>query len=438
MCWSHAQSPLPVVTPPEVRKRSKGSFSKSVLVEVLVPHGIGDYDVVAGNAARGVLELGVDYRVAALDAHVHVVDDCVHVGDGVAVGLQLLAVEFEGNTAGGVGLAGDQLELDEQPGGATGKVVAGLAGPGPHYVGHQEADLGGGEELARTLAGALRELAQQVLVGAAQKVRLHVGEAEPVARVGEGLDDGSEAGRVEVALAVALGGEVHEVYDAGERRIPPHDGTHCHGQVLADVAGPRAAALGVRRPFVGLPTADDVPAGLRGQVEAHQLVVALRDFLCDGAVPELLGQPLYLVVEHVRETLEEEEGQQVVLELGGVLFASDGAGGVPQHLLHGLGVGNGRLALGGTAAWSRRAADSAWSTAGSPSVDAPASTASAAIAVRAALCGVVTPPSHRFTVANDTPRRSASCSCVRSSLARMACRVGGIVCWYVISVMVKR
>ena len=28
MCCSQAQSPLPVVTPPELRKRSKGSFSK--------------------------------------------------------------------------------------------------------------------------------------------------------------------------------------------------------------------------------------------------------------------------------------------------------------------------------------------------------------------------------------------------------------------------
>ena len=41
-------------------------------------------------AACGVLELGIDYCVAALNAHVHVVDDGVHVGDGVAVGLAAL------------------------------------------------------------------------------------------------------------------------------------------------------------------------------------------------------------------------------------------------------------------------------------------------------------------------------------------------------------
>ena len=98
---------------------------------------------------------------------------------------------------------------------------------------------------------------------------------------------------------------------------------------------------------MGLPAADDAPAGLRWQVEAHQVVVALRDLLGDCAVPELLGQPVYLVIEHVGEALEEEKGQQIVLELGGVLLASDGAGGIPQHLLHGLGVGNGRLASAG-------------------------------------------------------------------------------------------
>ena len=88
-------------------------------------------------------------------------------------------------------------------------------------------------------------------------------------------------------------------------------------------------ALSGGGPVVGLPTADDAPSGLRGQVEAKQLMVALRDLLGDGAIPELLGQPVNLIVEHVGEALEEEEGQQVVLELGGVLFASDGTGGVP-------------------------------------------------------------------------------------------------------------
>ena len=91
VCWSQAQSPLPVVTPPARAEAVEGVVLKDVLVEVLVPHGIGDHDVVAGDAAHGVLELGVDHGVAALYLDLHVVDDGVHVGDGVAVGLQLLA-----------------------------------------------------------------------------------------------------------------------------------------------------------------------------------------------------------------------------------------------------------------------------------------------------------------------------------------------------------
>ena len=71
-------------------------------------------------------------------------------------------------------------------------------------MGHEETDLGRGEVLARALAGTLGEFAQQVLVGAAQEVGLHVSEAQPVAGIGEGLDDGGEARRVKVALAVAL------------------------------------------------------------------------------------------------------------------------------------------------------------------------------------------------------------------------------------------
>ena len=42
-------------------------------------------------------------------------DDGVHVGDGVAVGLQLLPAQLEGNAAGGVGLPSDQLSLMSSP-----------------------------------------------------------------------------------------------------------------------------------------------------------------------------------------------------------------------------------------------------------------------------------------------------------------------------------
>ena len=73
---------------------------------------------------------------------------------------------------------------------------------------------------------------------------------------------------------------------------------------------------------MGLPPADYAPSGLRWQVEAEQFVVTLRNLLGDCSVSKLLGQAVDLVVEHVREALEEKKGEQVVLELGCVLRAS--------------------------------------------------------------------------------------------------------------------
>ena len=232
----------------------------------------------------------------------------------------------------------------EQPGRAAGVVVAVLARSWAHDVGHEEADFGGREELARALAGAFRELAEQVLIGAAQEVGLHVGEAEPVSRIGERLHHGGEPGRVDVALAVALGCEVHQVDHAGEGGVVADDRTYRPRQVLADVPRPDALSAVVEGPVIRLPAADDSPTRFRRQVEAQQLVVALRNLLCDRPVSVLVGQPVDFVIEDIGEALEEEERQQVVLELGRILRASDRAGGVPQHLLHGLGGWNGRLA----------------------------------------------------------------------------------------------
>ena len=84
---------------------------------------------------------------------------------------------------------------------------------------HQEADLGGGEKLARALAGTLGEFPEQVFVGPAQEIRLNVGQPQTVARVGKSFNDGVQPGRVDVPLAVALGGEVHQVYDPRQRGI---------------------------------------------------------------------------------------------------------------------------------------------------------------------------------------------------------------------------
>jgi len=72
----------------------KGVVGEELRVEGLVPHRIRDDDVVRGDSAVSGAEFGVDHGVAALQLDVHVVDDRVHLGDGVALGLELLAGEL--------------------------------------------------------------------------------------------------------------------------------------------------------------------------------------------------------------------------------------------------------------------------------------------------------------------------------------------------------
>ena len=117
----------------------------------------------------------------------------VHLRDGVALGLKLLASEFQRHLAGRVEFARDELEFHRKPGRAAGVVMAILARPWSHDMRHQEADLGRREKLARALSRAFREFAEQVLVGAAQKIGLHIGKAKAIARIGEGLDNAGEA-----------------------------------------------------------------------------------------------------------------------------------------------------------------------------------------------------------------------------------------------------
>src|SRR3546814_1183569 len=87
----------------------------------------------------------------------HVVDDAVHAGDGVGRAGELLAVEPERHLAQRVEPLADQLQLDQQAEAAAGVVVGFLAGARAQDLGHQEADLARGEELAGALALARSE-----------------------------------------------------------------------------------------------------------------------------------------------------------------------------------------------------------------------------------------------------------------------------------------
>jgi len=61
-------------------------------------------------------------------------------------------------------------------------------------------------------------------------------------------------------------------------------------------------------------------------------VVLFHQVLGVVSTPELLGQGSKLVLEDVGEAFEEDQGKDVVLELGGVHRPADGAGRLPQPI----------------------------------------------------------------------------------------------------------
>ncbi len=134
------------------------------------------------------------------------------------------------------------------------------------------------------------------------------------------------------------------------------DGAHGVGDELAEGAVGGVVADGA--PVV---VARDVEAGDRAAAGAEGVLVVGFDHLAGG----LLVAPLFdlageLVVEDVGEALEEDKGEDEVLELGGVGGAADGAGGVPEPGIEGgdaemLGGGG----SGGRPIWPLDVAD-AW------------------------------------------------------------------------------
>ena len=211
------------------------------LEPVLVPHGIG-HDAVEGLEAVAGAEFGVLEGIPDLDAAFEVVDDHVHIGHGPTGRLVFLAVELERRVALLLPLlhplAQDEVELDEETGGAAGGIVGVHARLRLHDARDDEADLGGRVLLATAAASAFGELADEVFVAAADDVRLDVAQAEALGA--DGLDEVGEAVVVEVALAVGGGVEVHAVEDALEQRVGVGDGAEVGRELFADLVGDRA------------------------------------------------------------------------------------------------------------------------------------------------------------------------------------------------------
>ncbi len=213
----------------------------------------------------------------------------------------------------------NQLALDEQAGGTAAGIVNVHAGLGVHDSGHDEADLGRGVELAGALAAALGELADEILIAAADDVGLDVIETESLGA--DGLDEVAQAGVVDIALAVGGGVEVDAVDDALEQRVGVGDGAEVGGELLADLVRERAddgpdVVVGVLR--------------LQREEEADELLVVLHQLERLGPRADLLGDAVDLVVEHVAEALGEDEREDELLVFRRVLRAADGTGGVPD------------------------------------------------------------------------------------------------------------
>ena len=151
-------------------------------------------------------------------------DEGVHLGRGHVIGLQLLAVEQDGvgvvvGRQLGHGLAQRvgqltpvaQLCLDAQAKGAGGRVVEVVTRLRVENVADQMAHVGGREELAGA-AAPLGKLADEVLIGAAQQVGLHVVEAQPL--LAHDVDQARQDVVVQQALVALTGVEVAPVDDA--------------------------------------------------------------------------------------------------------------------------------------------------------------------------------------------------------------------------------
>ena len=143
-------------------------------------------------------------------------------------------------------------------------------------------------------------------------------------------------------------------------------------------------------------------------------MIGLSDLECDRPVAVVLCEPVNLVVEDIGEPLQEEQGQEVVLELGRILLSRIEQ--AASQSICSMGV-----VVGAAAARRRRVTPAATGRSRLtrlPSI--PDSVAKASIIFCADFCGAFEATLHRFMVANDTSRRSASCSWVRLSLIRIA------------------
>ena len=115
------------------------------------------------------------------------------------------------------------MALDQQSRRSAARVINGHARLGVEDNRHEHGHLAGCVELARALALALGELPQQVLVGPADDVGLHVVEAESIIGVVQDLHQRSEPPVIDDPLPGRRDVEVGDVDHAREPGVLPGD-----------------------------------------------------------------------------------------------------------------------------------------------------------------------------------------------------------------------
>ena len=221
-------------------------------------------------------------------------DENVHAGHREGSGIDLLSTEAQrsGLRGGAEFVAEAELTFDEQSGRAAGGIVDFFAGLRIEDAGHEHGNFARGVELAGALSLSFGELADEVFVGAAEKVRLDVLESEAVLR--EQLNERAQLVVAEDALAGGGLVEVLNIDDAVQARVLAGDGADDVGQQLAESGG---LLLQIR------------PARAGRDIEAYEFVVLVNEA---GAGAEAIE----VVLVNVGEALEEDERKDVVLELG--------------------------------------------------------------------------------------------------------------------------
>lgn len=204
---------------------------------------------------------------------------------------------------------------EEHAGGARGRVVDGLTGPGFEHLGHQVDDGTVGVELGCGVTGVVGELLYQKLVADAELVLGEVGERECA---------GAE---VLYELAQQMVGQAVLV---GPRRV-------AEDAVEGIRVGLLDGAQGVLNAFADLPDlrAHDAPVGFGRDLEAV-LLWKLRVPLVAAGIREGLGT---LLIVDVAQALVEEQREDELLVLPRVDGAAQQGRRAPQVRLQ-LGLGN--------------------------------------------------------------------------------------------------